>query len=359
MNQLFYELLKVSIGSLNSLSCTPTKEEWDALYKIAEKHALVGITFFGLKKVLERVKIINISIELKMQWIGMAVCIQKRNELMNTRCKELKKRINDAGLKACILKGQGLATYYKELALFRQSGDIDMWVKGGYDVVCDYVQRTCPSTDLSYHRFHYDIFDDMEVEIHHRPSIMNNPFHNRKLQRWADELTPDLFVYNEYLGFDTPTSAFNKLFLLCHIYRHFLSEGIGLRQLTDYYFVLRNSPIEENPKVMDKITQLGMKRFASAVMWALQEVFALDSPYLLCPTDEKEGRYLLNEIMTAGNFGHHDKRYAHSGRFSIQKQNIRHSTHLLFHYPSEILWMPLWLVWHFFWKRNKRKRLYN
>lgn len=359
---LFKDLLQVSVGKRQDLSSVPSAKEWKDLYRIAYNQALLGVCYVGISK-LPSAQQAHLTLELRQLWLAMAAQIQKQNELMNERCAQLQQMVNNAGLKACVLKGQGVAEMYNlnldlnanlHIGLYRQPGDIDMWVKGGFDVVCDFVQRTHPSWDLSYHRFHYHVFEDAEVEIHHRPSMMNNPLHNRKLQRWADELTSEQFVYKTDLGFYTPPSSFNKVFLLCHIYRHFVSEGVGLRQLMDYYFVLLNSNVEENEEVMDKIIQLGMKRFTRAVMWIMQEIFMLDDRKMLCKPDEKEGCYLLREIMEAGNFGQTDKRYSYRGRYAMQLQNIRHSTHLLFHYPSEVLWMPLWLIWHFFWKRYKK-----
>ena len=35
-----------------------------------------------------------------------------------------------------------------------------------------------------------------------------------------------------------PTVEFNLIFQLTHIYAHLMNEGIGLRQLLDYYYVL-------------------------------------------------------------------------------------------------------------------------
>ena len=350
---LFGDLLKVAVGKRQNLSFVPSEQDWKDLYRIACNQALLGVCYVGISKLPSAQKV-HFTLELKLQWLALAAQIQRRNELMNRRCAQLQQLVNNAGLKACVLKGQGVATYYKELAPYRQPGDIDMWVKGGYGGVCDFVQSTHPSRDLSYHRFHYDVFDDTEVEMHHRPSMMNNPFHNRKLQRWADELSHEQFVYKADLDFYTPPSYFNKVFLLCHIYRHFVSEGVGLRQLMDYYYVLLNSNVEENEDVMDKIRQLGMKRFARAVMWIMQDVFGLEERRMLCKPDGKEGRYLLREIMEAGNFGQTDLRYSYRGRYAMQLQNIRHSAHLCFHYPSEVLWMPLWLIWHFFWKKYKK-----
>lgn len=35
-----------------------------------------------------------------------------------------------------------------------------------------------------------------------------------------------------------PTLSFNVIYILSHLYRHVFTEGIGLRQLLDYYFVI-------------------------------------------------------------------------------------------------------------------------
>ena len=37
-----------------------------------------------------------------------------------------------------------------------------------------------------------------------------------------------------------PTTAFNTIYQLCHLYHHFFDEGIGMRQIIDYYFVVND-----------------------------------------------------------------------------------------------------------------------
>ena len=32
-------------------------------------------------------------------------------------------------------------------------------------------------------------------------------------------------------------------------------------------------------------------------------------------------------------------------------------THLLMHYPSEVVWTPIWLVYHRIWKNIKKKNI--
>lgn len=154
------------------------------------------------------------------KWLGKVVQIQQRNETIDKLSAKACKRLEDAGFNAAILKGQGLSLLYGELASLRQSGDIDIWVKGGFDKVNCFVQRTCPTLDFVYHRFHYNIYKGIEVELHHRPTLMRNLFDNRKLQAWCDSIPFDNFEMTNK-GFLTPSLHFNRIFVLTHIYRHF------------------------------------------------------------------------------------------------------------------------------------------
>lgn len=80
-------------------------------------------------------------------------------------------------------------------------------------------------------------------------------------------------------------------------------------------------------------------KFAKGVMWIMHEVFGMERECMICEPDEKEGRFLLNEVMTGGNFGHHDERSKKvgSGKMSELWRNVQHNWHLASHYPSEFL----------------------
>lgn len=356
MQDLLFELIQVAIGRKNSLSYTPTAKEWEKLYRVAESQAILGICFAGVKRLQETGYCVPEP--LFMQWLAMAAKIQQRNGDMDQKTAEVWGLLNKAGLKCAVLKGQGVAELYEirneelgirndSLGMLRQSGDIDVWVKGGFDVVNDFVQKTRPTDDIAYHRFHYDMYADTEVELHHRPTLMRNLFDDRRLQQWCDSFDADTFVMTEK-GFAVPSLEFNRIFILTHIYRHFLFEGIGLRQLMDYYFVLRTGNLDLNKLLVE----LSLRRFAAAVMWVMGHVFGLEREYMLCEPDEKEGRFILDEIMQTGNFGYGDSRYK---RHSKLKRMTKHGLHLLIHYPSEVLWTPVWLVYHKVWKYRKLK----
>ena len=157
MQVLLFELIQVAIGRKNSLSYTPTAKEWEKLYRVAKSQAILGICFAGVKRLQKTEYCVPVSVF--MQWLAMAAKIQQRNGDMDQKTAEVWALLNKAGLECAVLKGQGIAELYSRneelgignnsLGMLRQSGDIDVWVKGGFDVVNDFVQKTRPADDIS------------------------------------------------------------------------------------------------------------------------------------------------------------------------------------------------------------------
>ena len=353
---LLFEILQVALGRKETLSHVPTEKEWRDVYTEAVRQAVAGVAFSGVQKLPKEQWPPQ---TLLFEWIGLSEQIRQQNQHVDKQTAAIWKRLKEDGLDAAILKGQGVATLYSckdngDLGALRQSGDIDIWVKGGYQTVCDYVQRTHPTDDVAYHRFHYDYFEDTEVELHHRPTLMRNLLDDKKLAQWYNDFGADCFVYLEDKGFAVPPPAFNRIFILTHIYRHFLFEGIGLRQVMDYYFVLKSDLNCNEKEVKSTFRSLRLQRFAEAMMWILHTQFGLEEEKLICGMNEKEGRFVLSEREQTGNFGYGDSRYNYKHFFKLRRQ-WAHGAHLLLHYPSEVIWTPVWLVYHKMWKWNKKR----
>lgn len=350
IQQLFFELIQVAIGTRSYLSHTPSADEWGELYAMAKKQSLVGVCFAGVQKLQTQRQ--EPPEMLYLTWMGMAAKIQQRNEVVNRQCVELQTRLSADGIRSTILKGQGIATLYGEhLKNLRQSGDIDIYVDCGRKKAIEYARKLQGDVDWDYKHLHLHVFHDTEVEMHYVPEIFLNLWKNRKLQRWFNEYQELMFGKNE--EFVTPSVAFNQVYILLHTYRHFLYEGVGLRQVMDYYFVLRCAKLkDECSDVARYLSDLGLLKFAKAMMWVLQDVFGLEDNYMICEPDEKEGRYLLEQIVRAGNFGKHDDRLKAGNTKMTEVKNVfRHSGHLLFHYTSDVIWSPFYFLWHFTWKR--------
>lgn len=362
--------------------------EWQQLYNIAKKQSLVGVCFAGVQKLYNDNANDNLSnhsntsnlSELQyLTWMGMAAKIQQRNEVVNRQCVDLQKRLSDDGLRCSILKGQGVGALYNvnpnaNLAMLRQSGDIDVFVAGGMEKVQGYCTEKFGEVEWDYINAHTPFYDNTEVEMHWRAQAMTNLFLNRKLQEWLCEHQEEMFNANVNLNANgsitTPSAEFNAFYILLHCYHHMFESGLGLRQLMDWYFVLKsrnneNDNENENENLVALFEQFSMRKFAEGVLWLIWHVFEGENPdsFLVTPNSSfltpnpKEGRFLLNEVMQNGNFGHHDERVKKvgSGKMSELWRNVQHNWHLASHYPSEFLWQPVWLAYHFFWKRMIKK----
>ena len=364
MTSCFVELVRASLGNLNQLSCTPIDAEWKAIYDMAMKQSLVGICFAGLQRLGadadEGFAQIGMSEELYLDWMGMAAQINMRNFVVNQQCVALQNRLSAKGIKSSILKGQGVATLYgEELRGFRQSGDIDIYVDCGREKAIDYARSIQGDVDWDYKHLHLDVYDDTAVEMHYVPEVFLNLRKNWKLQKWFNEPAVKNSMFRVTGDMVCPSVEFNLFYILLHTYRHFLYEGVGMRQLLDYYFVLRNDEVDEpmRHRVYKTICSFGMARFTSGVMWIMKDVFGMSEQLLLCDPEENEGRYVLNEVMTGGNFGHHDVRLADDrtrGKKRAIIKILRHNLHLLAHYPGDTLWAPVWIVYHWCWKQLNR-----
>ena len=370
-NNLFFELIRVAIGNAVCLSHTPSADEWGELYAMAKKQSLVGVCFSGVQKLQKQRQCPPEMLYLR--WMGMAAKIQQRNEVVNRQCVDVQKMLAADGFKTSILKGQGIATLYcEQLRGLRQSGDIDVWVQGGMDTLLPYCRKKYGTIEYDYINAHVPVFDDTEVELHWRVHSLPNLFANKQLQKWFCKQEKQLLEGKAILlnsgSIVVPNNEFNAFFILLHCYHHMFESGLGLRQLMDYYFVLIAYANEKTSTKLSTssrelsvkfsvnalLKEFGMMRFAKGSMWIMHEVFGLEREYMLCEPNEKEGRFLLKEIMQNGNFRHHDVRKHGVKNKWIEPfiTRLQHNWHLVTHYPSEFLWAPVWLVWHYVWKRN-------
>lgn len=365
MVKLFFELLRVALGTQDCLSRTPSAEEWQELYAMAKKQSLVGVCFAGVQKLQLQYQTPPEMLYLK--WMGMAAKIQQRNEKVNWQCAELTERFAKMGLRSCVLKGQGVAALYKvkgdglkvnDVSALRQSGDIDIWVDGDMDhAVKVLTEGDVKLSCIDSVHAHAECFADTEVETHFRPSWMYNSGHEKVFMDFCEAQRSEQFGNRDAaLGFAYPTVKFNLVFLLLHINRHIFESGIGLRQLMDYYFALKASTADERKEAVEVLNGMGLARFTASIMQIEHEVFGLDESEMLCHPDMREGRFLMRDMLRGGNFGKYDERNVATEldeRWKRGWYTLMRGARYLTHYPSEVQAIPFWKIRHYVWRKRK------
>ena len=339
----------------------------------------------------------------------------------------------------------------------RTPGDIDIWVEGEDKRVISFVRSISPHEKACYHHIEFPSYKGVEVEVHYRPSFLLCFWHNRKLQKYYERVKEQQFSHRVMLGeqgeIAIPTAEFNLIFQLTHIYSHLMNEGIGLRQLVDYYYVLcdfykvyqnfskthpssltlkggstafpkplspqgtgdvtapprRSEPLRSKvggpskvspdcagwdrldvsgdttsdtvshsatvcagstaigsvassasfsaiDRVQEELKELGLWKFAGGIMYIMQEVFGMPASRLIVSPNEKYGKFVLNEVLEAGNFGRHDARNRF-GRSQLghNLQRVYRDIRLLRYFPAEAMSEPLFRIWHFFWRMKNKK----
>ena len=355
ITKLFFELIQVSIGTKDCYNEVPSGEDWVRLFYLANKQSLTSLLIEGINKEPSLAQ--SIDKALLLEWIGLNQLTVSQNQLQNKRAEELYKLFREGGFRSTILKGQGTALYY-EHPEYRQCGDIDVWVEGDRDEILNYIKGKGHVTDgIDVQHTNVKFFKDVEVEVHFLPSFMYSPFKNRILQRFFSDKAENQFNnYDATLGISHTTIDLDLVFSLVHIYRHLFSEGIGMRQLIDYYFILIHSNQEQRKEAFRTLNRLGMNSFTGGIMWILLQYFKMKEEYILCETNLRHGSFILSEMLIAGNFGHYDTRTVKIDPhdrvrrgFSLLKKNMR----FLSFYPSEVLWSPIWKIWHYLWRKRK------
>lgn len=343
------------------------KIDWRQLYNFASRQALLGFCFDGIERMTkefsEELKQNSMGRDLLMTWMGAAQQIRRQNVKVNGVAAKLYSKFREDGLRCCILKGQGNALMYPD-PYSRTPGDIDVWVNASREEITEYAKRHFNlEDDIRFHHLETTM-DGVPVELHFFPCSMNNPIYHARLQKWfrrnADLQCSHIVGLPDGAGdIAIPTTAFNVIYQLTHLYHHFFDEGIGMRQIIDYYCVVNNDELLVIKDALQKeLKHLGLWKFAGAVMYVLHEALGLSEEKMIAPMDEKRGKLLLAEILNGGNFGQHFTRYGHFTQQGMAKKyflKIWRNMHFVRFYPAEALSEPIFRTWHFFWRIKNKK----
>lgn len=365
---VLFQLLQIAIGYRKELSHYPTDKEWNSLYNNCKIQSVLGFAFSGIQKLPEEQMPPS---ELYAKWQKEAQVEKGKGEKVAEICSKACETHERNGFYSCVLmprfeqvRGERLEVR-DEIGEFRGGDpkDIDIlcWSKdkkNGKRTIVEYVNFQYVSSTKHIKpkvvRQHVDWKSGhIPIDVQLKASYLNNPLYNKRYEIWRHaQLDTNPTIIGD-AGFLVPNAKFNAVNQLMHLYKRFFCEDLRFGHLLEYYYTLCELSVErlevrdkrlevrdERLEIMRVIENLGMRKFAGAVMYVLQTVFAMPDEYLLCKPDVRHGSFVLKMTNLAGEYGRAYERtrtLSHLGKIGRYLYWIKRNKPFITQYPSEML----------------------
>ena len=341
-------------GQADAALFADKQTDWENLFRLSREQAVAGIVWDGL---LTLPKELQPEKALFYRWMGYVLEIERANKHLNTVLRKMDSFFaNDFKLPYVVLKGQGIAALYPRPE-HRSCGDIDLYAgaKGAKELDRLFPEKGFRRKTLSTKHSNYYL-DGIEVENHYMAALFFWPGNALKMRELVDSWFPRGIVSRtmhpaeegELLHIPVAPSWFEALFAVIQFSSHLRLEGVGLRQLCDWY-MLTHQPGLDRERYSQGLHFLGL----SVLNAALERLSAslLEERKVRLSRAERE---VERAIWEGGNFGHHaddahDHTFASAGGFlkvmgRLFLHDVRRSCRFFRFAPMECLLTPLFRV---------------
>ncbi|MCR5351041.1 MAG: nucleotidyltransferase family protein [Bacteroidales bacterium] len=231
------------------------------------------------------------------------------HQTLDTTLRSVVTTLTQAGIPSVLLKGQGAARNYPDPVL-RECGDIDLFL--GPEGVDEAFRLLAPRADSSNEGTDYKhaevSFGDAEIELHRRTMIPETRRRERIYKSLEQEgLTRGLVPLNfGGVRVNTPEPTFNAFYLFYHAWHHFVTGGIGFRQLCDWMLLIHAQREQIDHARLRGILE-AMRLLKPWQFFACIAVQDLGLPEAEMPCYDarrlRGSRRVLRTILREGNFG--------------------------------------------------------
>ena len=211
---------------------------WADVVKLAKSQALMGLV---AEVLLTRSEIRE---SLPSNFVTRLQTVARTNvgmhSQMNMTLQLLVLTLRNEGVEPVLLKGQGLAKNYPTPEL-RQCGDIDIYVgeenyEKAYEAILPIASEIDDKSKI-WNWMHFDAkIGSVMVEVHQKADVMysrkkEKTYRGYMIQGLSKGLRPIRFGDVDVM---TPNDTYNAFYVFYHLWRHFSTSGVGLRQFCDW-----------------------------------------------------------------------------------------------------------------------------
>ena len=281
--------LQIMADHLSGEKTAPRPDvDWEALRQYAHAHQVQGIIYHQCKDFLPT----EIGPRFKKSFRAALYYYVNRKKLLQS----IREAFSASDLPFFIAKGVKVAEYYPVPGL-RTMGDTDMIVHAR--------DRNRAAKILQDLGFSYDheyagkeqayTYDRMEFELHYDliyDEAVTLPEHQAFFGRCWD-----------YVQAGELDHSFHFLYLLAHLRKHLMNQGVGFRQFMDIAIVARNDASLNWPWIEEKLEELRLRRFAEVCFALTERWFGLPAPIRTAELEDAFIQRATEKIFADGVFG--------------------------------------------------------
>ena len=314
--QAFFALLRAGLWEQDVRLLSFGEIDYAIILQLAEVQSIVGLLAAGIEHIVDT----KPKQKDVMQFIGRMVQLEQRNQSMNCFIGAITEKMHNAGITVVLVKGQGVGQCYVR-SLWRSCGDVDLLLdSANYHKAKGFLLPLSSKIDVEdTKRLHLGItIDPWLVELHGTlhsgylskmdkliDDIQNEVLKNGRIRIWK----------NDSVDVKLPAPNEDVVIVFAHILQHYLSGGIGLRQICDWCRLLwvYRSDIDKE-LLSDRLIQAGLLSKWKAFAYLAVNLLGMPVEAMPLYSDSKKWRRkserILTLVMESGNFGQgRDKSY--------------------------------------------------
>lgn len=281
-NLLFSSLRSALLGSeIDVPNYQVLKEdEWQQFYLLSVKHGVLAIVYDVLSKLPIEAQPPR---KLKLQWALSAETIINRSRKQEDTIKSLAALVGSINVPFMVLKGISFASYYPN-PLLRECGDCDAYMFGEHIKAEKFLQSQGVYLQKEDYKHSHFTYKGLLVENHRYCTKVRE---GSKAIRYEQEMYRYLYDKSKrrYISEDSkiilPCDEFNILMYLRHASVHFLTEGLTLRHLCDWYMILYKAADAVDWDELRAVLSIQkLERFAYVLTKVADKAFGSDFHYL-------------------------------------------------------------------------------
>lgn len=282
----------------------PADVDWMALYSESSNQALTILIW----DVLSDEERAYLPKELSLRWKKNVMLRIMHNEQLRTEQDRIIKLFSDADIPCVVLKGSSSAFYYPNPSL-RLMGDIDLLVKPENQLEAVKILQKYGYGEVinKNHHCHMTVCKGkFTVEIHKEINGLSLNENSESLQKIREYFDNAVECRQTIDNLPVLSDDRQAISLILHKLGHFLTGGLGLRQMCDWaMFVNRVLDKSRWERLKPKLSEFGILYFTGIVTKACVDYLRL--PEAAAPWasgyDDQTTRLVIEQILSEGNFG--------------------------------------------------------